>query len=215
MAKVQDLLLEFVLRVDKIDEDGNVFTTSTIGVKDGQLTKQRQLDIYNRAREALYTALKETRFSVRLIEESGLLYTKSDLQFASGVATIPSDAMDIFSLTTSAGVRIYILPSPYEYLNDTGGVIKYVLKEGSTLRSPDTTTTCPNASNYILKYFKLPTYTLAQVVTANPQTTALAEEAFDKNMHPYIIELACALQSSQGLADVSKFAKVLLQTGKV
>jgi hypothetical protein len=209
MAKVQDLLLEFVLRIDKIDEDGNVFTTSTIGVKNGQLTKQRQLDIYNRAREALYIALKETRFSTRLVEECGLLYSKTDLTFASGLATIPSDAMDVFSLTTYAGDRIYILPSPYEYLNDTGGIIKYVLKEGSTLRSPDTTTTCPNASNYILKYFKLPTYALSDV------TGGTTLEAFDKKMHPYIIELACALQTSQGLADVSKFAKVLLQAGKV
>lgn len=188
---------------------GGTATPSLVGSVDGaSFSRQRILDIYNQSRMALFQAMDNVfGLEEKIVAISGTVIKKTDLTFAAGVASKPSGFIQAVYLTDVSGDQITILPqSLFRQLKDRHSVSnRMVFDYGTFFEAPSTSTTImPNAATYILRYFGIDNFTLAQILAGT------AVETFNENYYPIIIELAQAIASEQGTIEVNALAQKLI-----
>jgi len=199
--KVQEQMARFFRRVDPLTDDNVVITAANVGTVDGQsFPAQRALDVYNAARKSLAASLRlvvPTWFSTR--EMSGCLVRKTDLAFTSGVAAKPAGYIYADRLTDVNGNRIIITGL------DRVGAVKdfesaskrYVLDVGDEFIAESGSTYIPNANNYVLWYFGVLDWLLADV------TEGTAYETFNEIWLEILLEISNLIANEAGQAEIS------------
>lgn len=211
-------MLSLALRIDAVNGTTHTeFTLSDIGVNAGRFAPQRLLDIYNEARLCLFNALRQVYPSSDLSRYIGrTVVTKTDLTFASGVATVPAGFLKVLSLRDAAGTQIFVVKptlGPTIANANANGTSKhfketatnrFVMYENGTLRSESGSTFIPNAATYQLKYYGVPLWTLTDV------TNGTTVEVFDDDLKPKLMEIAEKISMEQGLNEVNALALSLV-----
>ncbi len=215
---VQAAILRLLYRIDPklksgtLVASGNISTWSTDG--GDKFTAQRVLDIYNEARLALANAIdryypKDMKGSTI----SGTLKKKTNLEFASGVAdkTTIAGYIKTERLFNAAGTQISVLPvsemQETEDLNSAANPIVYEYTTSFAQKTVDSAIIA-DASTYVLWYYGVTTYTLANV------TAGTEVEEFNEDWIPAIIQIAEAIASEQGSKVVNALAQQLVSVGK-
>lgn len=186
---------------------GGTCTPAMICSADGdKLTRQRLLDIYNQARFVLanQTVMLSKEERTRII--AGLMKNKADLTFTAGVAALPSGYIGAVSLTDNAGARISILPLENQdrIKNQESATNRFVFRIAFNLETISTNTYVPNAANYVLRYYEVVDWTLAQVLAGT------VTELFHEESCYWLLEVAEAIYAEQGEAQLNALAQKLI-----
>jgi hypothetical protein len=183
-------------------------TSGLIGSIDGsRFTRQRLLDVYNDARLNILAVIAETYpMHRKALEFSGTLVKITNLQFTTGVANKPTGYIAAVYLTDVNNNPIPVLPysvAPMIRANESS-TIRFVLESGSTFVTLTGATNIPDASTYILVYYGLTNFTLAQVLDG---TTT---ETLNDDLQTIIIEIAEAIANDVQQVSVNQLTKTLL-----
>lgn len=212
MSKVQTQVARLAQRVDPYTAAGVLITAANVGAVDGaRFTKNRLLDIYNEARMALSNVIQQKLDPVFRREAVGNnILTVTNLQFTSGVATKPAGYVSTLLLRSAAGQVITVLPVALMYATKhlDGFFNPLVYEKANTLASFNGATYIPNASTYVIDYFGVSYFALADV------TGGTTDETFNQIWEPVILELAQAISLEQGMAQVNALADTLVGGGK-
>lgn len=209
MATVQALLYRFVLRIDPLTKDQSNFTLATVGMIDGDMfSAQRQLDIYNEARIALFNALQLKLTTEELTKAIGGNIVVTNITFFGGVAPKPTGYVKFILLIDSAKNVIVLLPNTKRALVIEGinpdyiesSTNRFIFEEGTNFKSASGDLYMPNGSSYIFGYFGITNWTLGDV------TAGTAVETFNDVWHSVILEIGQAIANEQGLAQINALA---------
>lgn len=187
---------------------GGTATPALVGSVDGAaFARQRILDIYNQARMALFNALDGAMSPAQKIQAiSGAIVQDTAFAFSSGLATKPTGFLQHIRLTTAAGVEVSVLPFGLvrQLKNRESATNPIVFDRGTVFESQNGSTYVSNASDYILTYFGVTNFTLANILGGS------TVETFNENYYPVIIELAQAIAAEQGTVQINALAKKLI-----
>ena len=136
MATVQSLMAQMVQVVDSRTKAGVEITASTVGTVDGdRFTKQRQLDLWNQSRFALFGAMRETMPLPKLAEAISGNVVETQIEFTAASNryeyTLPTGYLKFISLNGFSGTSkkmepIILLPTTYVDLVQLGQMPSYV-----------------------------------------------------------------------------------------
>lgn len=206
---VQNTVLQLALMVDPVTTADVEFTTSTIGVSTGaKFTPAKLVNIYNRARKALFNAIrKRLPKELYLQELSGFVTRTTTLTFSSGSADLPSGYVEGVAMRDSSNTDIAIL-SVAELQNvadKESGENRFVFEEGTTFKTlSGDATYVPDAATYKLWYLAI-----SDVTTANVQDSSVVEK-FGDEYEPILLELGSAIANGMGSQEVMALAGSLL-----
>ena len=187
---------------------GGTMIGALVGSVDGNFTRQRQLDIYNEARYAIFGVLEKVMTKESLTKAiNGNVVTNSNFgTFSSGTVSKPSGYVRPIYLTDSNNIEIPIIPvtlvTPMIGLQTTTN--RFVSEQGTTLTNPSGTTYISDGSGYKIAYYGITTYTLAQVLAGT------VTEEFIEDYYFMLLEITEAIANAQGMVDVNSLAKKLL-----
>lgn len=211
---VQAAILNLLQRIDQKLKTGALITSvniATWGTDGGdKFQAQRIMDIYDEARLVLLKTIDRLYpKDMKAKQISGVIKKKADLQFAAGEATKPTGFLVEERLYTVAGVQITILPVSdmfeTEDLNNAANPIVYDYGTKFAQKTADTAI-IPNASTYVLWYYGISTYTIADV------TGGATVEEFNQEWIPVILQLAEAIAMEQGSKQLNALAEALVTT---
>lgn len=188
---------------------GNL-VNAMIGTVDGdRYSRQRLLDMYNKARMTFVHAINITlpkREKSKAI--AAAIVRATTFQFTSQVATLPAGFIEELWLRDVAGVDIPIvqaadLPQLSGYDSATN---RFVFREDSSLKCVPGSTSIVDASTYVLAY-----YGIADFVIFNDIVGGVVNESINDDWLPKLMEIAVAIASEQSYADVLALAVALVK----
>lgn len=213
MSKVQAQMLRFVQAVDPLTAAGVEFALATVGTAAGKrFTAQRQLDIYNNARNVLqsqihaYARNSDSR-KLKGMEVSENMTVTTTLAFASGVASKPSGLMETILLTDASNNIIPVVPAADidAVLDIASASNPVVVDYGTTYKDISGGTYVGDASTYKLYYVSVSTFVLSDV------TGGTTNETFNEKWDWALIEIASAIANEMGEADVLKLVRQVVE----
>lgn len=214
MATVQAQILELIQRVDPAAEGGTTITAANLATNDPEsFTKQDLLNYYNEARIVAYNAAVQVLPPmVRAKHLSGLITKATGQTFAAGVLNKPAGYLEAVLLTDVDANKITILPaSTIEFSKHLDSVDNpLVYEEDTAFRSEHGNTYIPDDTDYILRYYGLVGWTVANITTDSP----LPSETFNIGLQPLLLQLAEAICNEIGGAEVNALAKRLVERYK-
>ncbi len=188
---------------------GGTVTGALIGSADGKrFTRQRLLDIYNDARIVLaQIGLKLYGKARAGVELSGIVTQKTNLQFATGVASKPSGFVDTILLTDVNNAPIAVVSAnEIQYLlGYESATLRFVIDMDTSFKTLSGVTYVPDASSYILWYYGLTPWTLAQVLDGT------TNETYQEDVLYILIEIAEAMANEFGSVELNGLAARLLK----
>ena len=136
MATVQSLMAQMVQVIDPRTKAGVEITAATVGTVDGdKFAKQRQLDLWNQSRFALFGAMRETMPLPKLTEAISGNVVETQIEFTAASNryeyTLPTGylkfvSLDGFSTTSKKMEPILLLPTTYVDMVRLGQMPSYV-----------------------------------------------------------------------------------------
>ena len=198
-------------RIDPRTSDGTEITTANVGTVDGaKFPAARALAMYNESRIALANAIsiRLDPFSKRQAVSNNIV-RNSTFSFASGNATKETGYVENVSLMNAAGQIISVLPSHLasitRYLDSAVNPIVY--EEAGIFHSENGASFVPDAATYIHRYFGISAFVAADV------TNGTTNETFSAIWESVILEIAEAIATEQGLAQLNRLALTLVSPG--
>ena len=193
---VQSQMLKVVQRIDPYTKAGTELVLATVGTVAGDtFTAQRQLDFYNEARFFLFGALRGRKSNAEMCDIlNQSIIKKTDLTFASGAASKPTGYIEKVllqnvSLTNIPIVQLNAVPAISDLESATN---PFVYETGDQFIAPSGSAYVPNAATYILHYFGITNFTLANV------TGGAVTETFNDMWQEILIALAVGCAKEQG-----------------
>jgi len=191
-------------------------TPYMVGSIDGaRLPRQRLLDIYNEARFALFTVLREIKITKEFSKYVyGTVTTASiEMAYSSPYMNIPKPAgfIKLISLFDGASTpkEIFILPN--SLLPDVKrGIIPSVTVTASNLLAFDIGQNWSIVGNFGTTPASAVYYGITNWTWATDILTNTTYELFSADIEPVLIEIACAIADEQSNTDVLALTKTLL-----
>lgn len=210
MATVQATLLKFALMVDPNQlATGTKFAAGTIGVEDGErFSKQRLLDIYNRARMTLVNAMRVAWPKSKLNEAvRGNLIRNNTATFAAGALALPTGYIQTLVLRTGS-IEIAVVPT-WAYaslIRHESATNLFGFEEGNAIKAPE-------GSTFLTTQVCLHIYLGVADWALSDVTGGTAVETVSDPWIPELLEVASAIANEQGNADPMALAVQLLTRG--
>ena len=185
-------------------------TGALIGSVDGNLTRQKQLDIYNEARTVLagYMVQRYSPDQAKKIMDGNVI-ANADLKFDSGSAPKPDGFIkELFLLSPDRKTTLSII-DPIDLpavRNFNSSETPIVIRSGTTFDAV-TAANVPDGM-YHLYYFGVIDFTLTDVLGAEEV------ETFNLEWQPRVLMLAEAIASGQGRVDPNALAEKLFGGSK-
>lgn len=185
---------------------GGSGTGALVGSVDGgRFSRQRQLDIYNEARMLMLTQNLELNgkdATLKLIH--GAVVADTSINFAGGVATIPTGFVQEILLNDPSGNKVSIIEARHiaSVQNVESASNKFVYKAGTQLKALSTTYIANGT--YRIWYQGITDFVLSDVIGG---TTV---ETIDEDMIPDLILIAEAVALEHGLVSPLELTRLLL-----